>query len=145
MNRRIHTCALGAIFAGALVLPAAASVDPSAKPGGVYGLKPGIYITAGIDCEKASPAQARRYDGKGIGSATTRFCSVIVRVRNRHSFVVDQSCRFARGRAGERLIQRQRVRIHDALTFTQTVGGTIRTYRYCPAYQLSSELHQVFR
>ena len=46
---------------------ASASVDTSPKPGGVYRLKPGIYVARGADCR--SPAMPISANMTAAGSA----------------------------------------------------------------------------
>lgn len=50
---------------------AVASVDRSSKPGGIYRLKPGIYVQKGVGCGTAPNAAVRSYDGRGISDAHT--------------------------------------------------------------------------
>jgi hypothetical protein len=113
-----------------------ASVDTSPKPGGVYRLKPGIYVAQDSPCETAPNAAIRKYDGKGIGTAHTHACKAAVRSRKGDTYVVDQTCIDAGMGPGKRFTERQRIRVQDALTFTQSAGRDGTTYRYCPAYQL---------
>jgi hypothetical protein len=120
-----------------------ASVDTSPKPGGVYRLKPGIYVARDSPCETAPNAAIRTYDGKGIGTAHTHACKAVVRSRQGSTYVVDQTCIDAGTGPGKRFTERQRIRVQDALTFTQSFPqsfpqsrGAGTTYRYCPSYQL---------
>jgi len=133
---------LGALCAALLgaVPGASASVDTSPKPGGVYKLKPGIYVAQDSACASAPNAAIRQYDGRGIASAHTRACTAKVRVRKGQRYTVDQTCIDAGAGPGRREVQRQQVWVRDALTFTQTIGANATTYRYCPAYQLPPDL-----
>jgi hypothetical protein len=119
-----------------------ASVDTSPKPGGVYRLKPGIYVAQDADCGSPANAQIRQYDGKGISTAHTRSCKATVRARKRDTYTVDQSCIDAGAGPAPRRVQRQQVVVQDALTFTQVIGRDRTTYRYCPVYQLPKDLQQ---
>ncbi len=129
---------LAAAFAAAA--SAQASVDTSPKPGGVYRLKPGIYVNEQADCGAPANADIRQYDGKGISTAHTRACRVAVRSHKRDTYTVDQSCIDAGAGPAPRFSQRQQVVVRDALTFTQVIGRDRATYRYCPVYQLPKEL-----
>ena len=53
---------------------ASASVDRTPGPGGVYRLKPGIYVQKGVACGSAPNAAVREYDGRGISTPHTRAC-----------------------------------------------------------------------
>jgi hypothetical protein len=121
---------------------AAASVDTSAPPGGVYRLKPGIYVARGSACESPANAAVRQYDGKGIGTAHTRACKAAVRSRKGSTYTVDQSCIDAGAGPAPRVVQRQQVTVHDALTFTQTIKGNATRYAYCAPYQLPADLRK---
>jgi hypothetical protein len=124
-------------------VPASASVDTSAPPGGVYRLKPGIYVAKGSDCASPANAAIRQYDGKGIGTPHTRACKAQVRTRRGNVYTVDQSCIDAGAGPAPRVVQRQRVTMHDALTFTQTINGNATHYAYCPIDQLPRALRTV--
>lgn len=119
---------------------ATASVDTSAPPGGVYRLKPGIYVAEGALCSAPANAAIRQYDGKGISTAHTRACKAVVRSRKGGTYTVDQSCIDAGAGPAPRFVQRQQVRVHDALTFTQTIKGNATRYGYCAPYQLPADL-----
>jgi hypothetical protein len=136
----LRAALLGALLGAAFA--ASASVDDSPKPGGVYKLKPGIYVAQDSPCESPANAAIRQYDGRGIGSAHTRACTVHVRARKGQRYTVDQSCIDAGAGPAPRRVQRQQVWIQDALTFTQTIGGHATTYRYCPVYQLPPDLRK---
>lgn len=53
---------IGAV-SSTVTYPAAASVDGSRPPSGVYSLKPGIYVQKGVDCGSPPNAAIRQYDG----------------------------------------------------------------------------------
>lgn len=123
--------------------PAAAEVDRSPRPGGVYKLKPGIFVANGARCQDPANAELRSYDGKGISTAHTRAC--VARVLSKRPsgygfrYRVVQSCIDAGSGPGKRFTERQTVDVPDALTFSiKSQGGT--TYRYCPLDQLPPEL-----
>lgn len=124
---------------------ALASADTSPKPGGVYRLKPGIYVAKGSDCGAPPNAAIRQYDGKGLSTAHTRACKVTVKSRKRSTYTVDQSCIDAGAGPAPRVVQRQQVTVQDALTFTQVIRGDRTTYQYCPVYQLPKDLQNVVR
>lgn len=133
-----------AVLAAALAMaaPVSASVDTSPKPGGVYRLKPGIYVAKDSTCESAPNAAIRQYDGKGLGTAHTRSCKAVVRSQRRGTYTVDQSCIDAGAGPGRRRVQRQQVIVRDALSFAQVIGGERTSYRYCPVYQLPADLRK---
>jgi len=116
--------------------PAVASVDRSPKPGGVYRLKPGIYVQKGVACESAPNAAIRQYDGRGISDAHTRACRARVLAHRGSRYTVSQSCIDAGAGPAPRVSERQTVTTADALTFTISTRGAGTTYRYCPAYML---------
>jgi hypothetical protein len=117
-------------------MEAVASVDTSPKPGGVFKLKPGIFVAEGTRCEDAPNAALRRYDGRGIATAHTRACKARILSRKGSRFSVVQTCIDAGAGPGRRFSERQQIQVRDALSFTQTIQGAGATYRYCPAYQL---------
>jgi hypothetical protein len=119
---------------------ATASMDSSAKPGGVYRLKPGIYVQKGVDCGSAPNAAIRQYDGRGISSAHTRACRARVLSRRGNRFEVSQSCIDAGAGPAPRFTERQSVSFPDALTFSLRTRSTTTTYRYCPASMLPAGL-----
>lgn len=133
------------LFAAALAAPAWASVDTSPKPGGVYKLKPGIFVAKDVDCGSPPNAAIRLYDGKGISTAHTRACKASVRSKRGSTYTVDQSCIDAGSGPAPRFVQRQQVVVQDALTFTQVIGKGRTSYRYCPVYQLPKGLQNVLR
>ena len=122
-----------------------ASVDTSPKPGGVYRLKPGIYVEKGTDCAAPANAAIRQYDGKGISTAHTHACKAVVKSRKGKRYTVDQSCIDAGTGPGKRFKERQVVISDDALTFQQTISGNTATYGYCPIDQLPAELQKAAR
>ena len=127
--------ALLVLFSAANV---AASVDRSPQPGGVYRLKPGIFVKEGVPCSSAPNVAIRRYDGHGISTAHTRACRARVISRRGDRLSVSQSCISAGAGRAPRTTERQVVRVVDALTFIQATGGPEATYRYCPASMLPS-------
>ncbi len=122
-----------------------ASADTSPKPGGVYPLKPGIYVARASDCGAPANAAIRQYDGRGLSTAHTRACKVTVKSRKRSTYTVDQSCIDSGAGPAPRVVQRQQVTVQDALTFTQVIRGDRTTYRYCPVYQLPADLQKAVR
>jgi len=138
-------------YAAALGASAAAwaSADTSPKPGGVYRLKPGIYVAAGSSCEAPANAAIRRYDGKGLNTAHSRSCKAAVASRKRSAgaitYTVDQNCIDSGAGPGKRFTQRQKVTVEDALTFNQTIGGDRTAYRYCPIDALPADLRKAAR
>jgi len=147
-TQQFTTIAILAVAFGA-ALPSWASVDTSPKPGGVYKLKPGIFVDKDSPCESAANASIRQYDGKGISTAHTHACKATVRSRKQGrsatTFTVDQSCVDAGAGKAPRFVERQQVIVDDALTFTQIVGKSRTTYRYCPVYQLPKDLRKAAR
>jgi hypothetical protein len=122
---------------------AMAEVDRSPRPGGVYRLKPGLFVASGARCQDPANAALRRYDGKGISTAHTRACLARVLSKRRSGYgfrySVTQSCIDAGSGPGKRFTERQTIDVPDALTFSMPAkGGT--TYRYCPLDQLPPEL-----
>jgi len=143
MNHPVSGIAAGLALALGSAALAHASVDTSPKPGGVYRLKPGIYVARDIGCDAPTNAAIRLYDGKGIGTAHTSACRATVRKRRASTYTVDQSCIDAGSGPGPRFVQRQQVVVRDALTFTQVIGKSRTTYRYCPVDQLPPGLRNV--
>jgi len=133
---------LGGLLLAAIAVsaPAVASVNRSPKPGGVYQLKPGVYVQNGVSCASAPNAAIRQYDGRGIGDAHSRACSARVLVRKGNRYTVEQSCIDAGAGPAPRVSQRQTVTVSDALTFTVRTRGPGTTYRYCPASMLPADL-----
>ena len=141
MKKRLFTLAAGLALACGGV--AQASVDTSPQPGGVYRLKPGIYVAHDTGCAEPPNAAIRLYDGKGIGTAHTSACKATVRKRRGNSYTADQSCIDAGSGPGPRFVQRQQVVVRDALTFTQVIGKSRTTYHYCPVSELPPGLRNV--
>lgn len=123
---------VGWVALGGLADVAAASVDRTAKPSGIYRLKPGTYVRKGVACASAPDAAIRRYDGHGFSSPPARACRTRLLSRNAGRFVVEQSC-MATG-AASWMMERQTVTVADALTFNLRSIGPGTTYRYCPTY-----------
>lgn len=125
--------------------PAGADVDRSPKPGGVYLLKPGIFVAKGTPCGSPPNAAIKRYDGKGISTAHTHGC--VARVLSKraygygHRYTVSQSCIDSGTGPGKRFTERQTIDIPDALTFTIRSQGST-AYRYCPIAELPPELRK---
>lgn len=140
--RKLYIATIAVLAAAA---SAHASVDTSPKPGGVYKLKPGIFVEQNTDCGSPSNAAIRQYDGKGISTAHTRACKATVRSRRGKTYTVDQSCIDAGAGPAPRFTQRQQIVVQDALTFTQVIKGERATYRYCPVYQLPKDLQKAGR
>lgn len=122
-----------------------AEVDRSPRPGGVYKLKPGIFVSDGSSCRDPANAAVRRYDGKGLSTAHTRAC--VAKVLSKRAsgygsvYRVSQSCIDAGAGPGKRFTERQTVDVPDALTFK--LRGV--TYRYCPLDQLPAGLRSAAR
>ncbi len=125
-----------------IVLPASAEVDRSPPPGGVYRLKPGIYVAKSATCESPANADIREYDGKGISTAHSRTCRVKILSHRGSKFTVVQSCLDAGAGPAKRFSERQVIRWDNAIQFGQTIAGYTRTYNYCPVYQLPKDLRK---
>jgi hypothetical protein len=124
---------------------AVASVDTSPKPGGVYRLKPGIYVRKDTACASAPNAAIRQYDGRGISTPHTRACRARILSRRGDRYEVTQSCIDAGAGPAPRFVERQTVAIRDALTFTIKTRGPSVEYRYCPAYMLPAGMRATAR
>ena len=140
MRPRLRTRSALALAALAFGLPAMASVDPSPKPGGVYRLKPGIYVQKEVACNAAPNAAIRQYDGRGISTAHSRSCRARILARKGNRYTVSQSCIDSGAGPAPRVSERQTVSVPDALTFTIQTRGPGTTYRYCPASMLPAGL-----
>lgn len=140
MTMRLSTLAGAVAVAAWGAGPSVASVDTSPGPGGVYRLKPGIYVQAGTDCGSPPNAAIRRYDGRGISGAHTRACRARVLSRKGSRYAVDQSCIDAGAGPAPRVSERQIVTVTDALTFTLRTTGSGATFRYCPITMLPAGL-----
>ncbi|MET3826670.1 hypothetical protein ABIC16_002363 [Sphingomonas sp. PvP055] len=133
-------------LAGATILaPVWASVDRSPKPGGVYPLKPGIYVAGKQSCEAPPNAVIRQYDGRGISGAHSSACRVRIVSRRGSTFVVDQSCVDAGVGPAPRFTERQTVTVRDALNFSVKIRGQSTAYRYCPIDHLPADLRSAVR
>lgn len=135
--KRLFLTSIGLLLASSHAM---ASVDTTAPPGGVYKLKPGIYVAEGSDCASPANAAILQYDGKGLHGAHSRACKVTVRSRKGGRYTVDQSCIDAGAGPATRSVQRQQVTVQDALNFTQTIKGRSTGYFYCPVDQLPVDL-----
>jgi hypothetical protein len=132
--------AMATIASGVAMTAAVASVDTSPKPGGVYRLKPGIFVAKGAPCGAPSNAAVRKYDGKGISTAYTLSCTAHILSRRGDIFDVNQSCVGTGVGHERRSVERQTVTVQDALTFSMGAARSAKTYRYCPADQLPDHL-----
>lgn len=124
---------------------ATASVDTSPKPGGVYRLKPGIYVQKGTACASAPNAAIRQYDGRGISTPHTRECRARILSRRGDRYEVSQSCIDAGAGPAPRFVERQTVGIRDALTFDIKTRGPTTEYRYCQPYMLPAGIRATTR
>ncbi|WP_263263299.1 hypothetical protein [Pseudomonas sp. RIT-PI-S] len=139
--QRLQTMVL--VTAVACTLAAAhatASVDLSPKPGGVFLLKPGVFVTTGQTCEDPANAGIRWYDGKGIHGTATHACIATIVAKKGKRFTVDQSCVDTPAGEGPQRVERQTITIEDALTFVIGRGAKATRYRYCPTYELPAGL-----
>jgi hypothetical protein len=141
---RLSTILL-AIGMSAGATSAVANVDPLPKPGGVYRLKPGIYVRKDTGCGSAPNAAIRQYDGRGISTPHTRACRAHILSRRGARYEVSQSCIAAGAGPAPRFIERQTVSIRDALTFSIRTRGPAVAYRYCPAYMLPAGVRATAR
>lgn len=138
--------ALAALIACAAAGTAAwASVDRSPPPGGVYRLKPGLYVATSSRCEAPPNAAILHYDGHGLSGAHSRACHVTILSRKGSTFVVRQSCIAAGAGPAPREEERQTVIVQDALTFSVRTPSGQTSYRYCPSYQLPADLRRFAR
>jgi len=139
----MHMAACTVALLGTSLSPANADPDRSPPPGGVYKLKPGIFVAKGTSCASPPNAAIRRYDGKGISTAHTRACSARILSRRKSGYgmlyTVSQTCIDAGAGPGKRFTERQLVDVPDALTFTIRSKDST-TYRYCPIRQLPADL-----
>ncbi|OON62376.1 hypothetical protein B0920_02600 [Massilia sp. KIM] len=138
---QLFFAAVGACAALGAAGPAWSSVDTTPKPGGVYKLKPGVYVAEGKDCAAPDAADLRYYDGKGLATTDAASCKVKVLKRAKAGYgmryTVEQRCDDGEGKA-----QRQTVTVDHALRFTQRAGGTTTSFRYCPVDQLPASLRE---
>jgi hypothetical protein len=128
-----------------IAAPVSASVDTSPEPGGVYRLKPGIYVDKGVSCSSPPNAAIRQYDGRGISDPHTHACRARVLAKRGTTYTVSQSCIDAGAGPAPRITERQVVSVRDALTFTLRTRGTGTTYRFCPPSMLPAGLRGVAR
>lgn len=133
--RHLSVLAVG-LSAVTLAIPAAASVDRSPAAGGVYRLKPGIYVQKDVPCSSAPNAAILRYDGRGISDAHTHACKARILSHKGSRYTVSQSCIDAGAGPAPRVEERQTVTVQDALTFNLRTHGSGTTFRYCPSYML---------
>lgn len=141
---RTHRTWQGMTFAAMTLVTLAvnASSDESPKPGGVFQLKPGVFVANGQSCADPASAALRQYDGKGISGSATHACKAVVVKQTGNRFTVDQSCIDSATGPGPRTSERQSVTVTDALTFVLRANGNTTTYHYCPNSQLPSWLKQ---
>ena len=121
---------------------ALASSDNTPKPGGVFPLKPGVYVAKGQECADPANAGIRIYDGKGIHGSATHACVAKVIKKTGKRYSVDQSCIDTPAGEGPRVVARESILIQDALTFVAGEGVKATSFTYCPASELPSWLKQ---
>ena len=139
-NRLAITAIIVCSFTSGGVL---ASADNTPKPGGVFALKPGVFVAKGQDCADPANAGMRIYDGKGIHGSATHACVAKIIKKTGKRYVVDQSCIDTPAGDGPRTIARESILIQDALTFVAGEGVKATSFTYCPASQLPSWLKQM--
>ncbi|WAC48292.1 hypothetical protein OVA03_16630 [Asticcacaulis sp. SL142] len=133
---KLNICLLAFCFAA----PAWAAVDNTMPPGGVFGLKPGIYAQKGSSCAKASNTSVRIYDGKSLHAPSSNDCIARVVSIEGNRYTAVQSC-LSRGKdAGIRSDEKYVVRTTDALNFSLRTNSGVLSYGYCPAYDLPAAL-----
>jgi hypothetical protein len=122
----------------ALVLStgAAASVDTTARPGGIVPLKPGIYVAKGSTCQDPPNAAIRDYDRRSFSTSSSRACRARVTSRRGTTYRISQSCMDAGTGPAPRTADRFVVSVENALAFKLSRGSATTQYRYCPSYQL---------
>ena len=121
---------------------ALASADYTPKPGGVFPLKPGVFVAKGQDCADPANAGIRIYDGKGIHGSATHACVAKVIKTTGKRYIFDQSCIDTSAGDGPRVVARESILIQDALTFVAGEGVKATSFTYCPASELPSWLKQ---
>ncbi|USI74745.1 hypothetical protein [Sphingomonas morindae] len=129
-----------AALAGLVATAATASVDTTPPPGGVYRLKPGLYVAQGTPCSDPPNAAIRSYDGRGLSTPHSHACRVRILARHGQRFTVAQTCLDTGTGPGARFVERQEVTVPDALTVSIRTRGPATTYRYCPIDQLPASL-----
>lgn len=80
------------VLATLLVPTASGDAATTQRLGGVYPLKPGIYVQQGTPCSSPPNVAIRQYDGRGISTAHTRACRAKVLSRHGRRYTVEQSC-----------------------------------------------------
>lgn len=125
----------------ALTGAAVASVDTAPKPGGVYRMKPGIYVQQGVACQTAPNAAILQYDGRGLSDPHSRACRARILSRHGNRYDVRQSCIDAGAGPAPRVTERQTVTVSDALAFTLRKHGRDTDYRYCPISMRPAGIH----
>jgi hypothetical protein len=113
-----------------------ASADTSAGPGGIYKLKPGIYVGSDQTCEAPKTTLVRKYSGRGIDSIHSQACIATLITRKGSRYTVTQKCAKSDEGPNHRSAQRQQIIVRDALTFTQKIDGKSTRFQYCAPYQL---------
>lgn len=126
--------------AGSTAGTALASADTSLKPGGVFLLKPGVFVADGQRCSDPANAGIRIYDGKGIHGSATHACVAKVVEKRGNRYLVDQSCIDTPAGDGPRTVARESIVVQDALTFVMGKGRKAAKFSYCPASELPSWL-----
>ncbi|RDE07242.1 hypothetical protein [Sphingomonas aracearum] len=125
-----------ALLALATATAASASVDTTARPGGVVPLKPGIYVARGSTCRDAPNAAIRDYDRRGFATPHSRACRARVLSKRGTTYAIEQSCMDAGAGPAPRVGDRFSVSVDNAITFRLRRNGGSTEYRYCPVYQL---------
>lgn len=122
---------------------ASAELDTTPGPGGVFHLKPGVYVSKGQPCSDPANAAIRIYNGKGIRGSATHGCvaKIVKKVGNRYT--VDESCIATPTGAGKKTTERQIVTVSNAIEFAIDKRGDVTTFHYCPVYQLPDSLRNL--
>ena len=113
-----------------------ASTDNSPHPGGVFTLKPGVYVAEGQTCHDPASAGLRQYDGKGIKGSATHSCVAKVISRENNRYTIDQSCIDTAKGPGPRTNETQTVVVINALKFQWGENKQATIYNYCPTQEL---------
>lgn len=139
MSRRFALALVTSCITVACAISASAEVDTSPKPGGVYLLKPGIFVAAGTRCQDPPFAAIRRYDRKGISTPHSHACVAHVLAKRRSGYgsiyTVRQSCLDTGTGPGKRFTERMTIDVPDATTFTEKSARST-TFNYCPIADL---------